>query len=98
MRMGRGGDGICDTAAGPLYVPYALPGESVTVDAWPGHPDRRRLIEVEAASPERTAPLCRYFGTCGGCAMQHWERAHYRAWKRGVLVEVLAQAGLDGPV
>ncbi|MET0536806.1 MAG: methyltransferase [Xanthobacteraceae bacterium] len=98
MRMGRGGDGICDTAAGPLYIPYALPGESVRVDAWLGHPDRRRLIEVEAASPERTAPICKYFGTCGGCAMQHWERTHYRAWKRGVLVEVLAQAGLDGPV
>ena len=30
--MGRGGDGICDTAAGPVFVPYALPGESVTVD------------------------------------------------------------------
>ena len=28
-KLGRRGDGIADTPAGPLYVPYALPGETV---------------------------------------------------------------------
>jgi len=97
-RLGRRADGIADTPAGPLYVPYALPGETVEVDGWPGHPDRRRLIRVDVASPKRTAPICPHFGTCGGCAIQHWDVARYREWKRGLVVEALAWAGLDAPV
>ena len=71
-RIGHLGDGICDTPAGMLYVSYALPGETVEVEQWPGHDDRRHLIQVETASAERIAPICPHFGTCGGCALQHW--------------------------
>ena len=97
-RLGRRGDGIADTPAGPLYVSYVLPGETAEVDAWPGHPDRRRLLRIGAASPERIAPICPHFGVCGGCAIQHWDGARYRAWKRGLVVEALGWAGLDAPV
>jgi len=97
-RLGGRGDGIADTSAGPLYVPYVLPGETAEVVAWPGHPDRRRLVRVDVASPERVAPICPHFGTCGGCALQHWDAARYRDWKRGLVVEALAWAGIDTPV
>jgi 23S rRNA (uracil1939-C5)-methyltransferase len=96
--MGHRGDGIAGTRDHAAYVPYTLPGETVEVEAVPGHPDRRRLLAVNAASPERIAPICPHFGTCGGCAVQHWEFASYRAWKRGLVVDALAQAGLDSPV
>jgi 23S rRNA (uracil1939-C5)-methyltransferase len=97
-RLGGRGDGIADTSAGPLYVPYVLPGETAEVDAWPGHPDRRRLVRVDIASPERIAPICPHFGICGGCALQHWDAARYRDWKRGLVVEALAWTGIDVPV
>jgi len=97
-RIGRRGDGIADTPEGPLYVPYALPGETAEVDAWPGHPDRRRLLRIDVASPERIAPICPHFGTCGGCALQHWDAARYRAWKRELVVEALRWAVIDAPV
>jgi 23S rRNA (uracil1939-C5)-methyltransferase len=97
-RLGRRGDGIADTPAGPLYVPYVLPGETAEVDAWPGHPDRRRLVRVDVASPERIAPICPHFGTCGGCAVQHWDAARYRDWKRGLVLEALAWASIDARV
>jgi len=97
-RIGRRGDGIADTPAGPIYVPYTLPGETVEVEPWPGHPDRRHLVRVDAASADRIAPVCPHFGVCGGCALQHWSAAHYRDWKRALVVEALAQAGLDAPV
>jgi 23S rRNA (uracil1939-C5)-methyltransferase len=96
--VGHHGDGVADSPAGPIYVPYALPGETVEVDAWPGHPDRRHLVRVDAASPERIAPICPHFGICGGCAMQHWSTAHYRDWKRGLVIETLAQAGIAAAV
>ena len=97
-RIGHRGDGIADTPAGPIYVPYTLPGETVEVEPWPGHPDRRHLIRVDVASAERIAPVCPHFGICGGCALQHWSAARYRDWKRALVVEALAQAGLDAPV
>jgi 23S rRNA (uracil1939-C5)-methyltransferase len=97
-RLGHLGDGICDTPAGAIYVPYALPGETVEVEQWPGHADRRHLIEVETASPDRIAPICPHFGVCGGCALQHWATAPYRQWKRALVIDALARAGLDAPV
>jgi 23S rRNA (uracil1939-C5)-methyltransferase len=93
-RMGHRGDGIAEGEGGPVYVPYTLPDETAEVEDWPGHPDRRRLVKVEAPSAERIAPICPHFGVCGGCALQHWEHARYREWKRGLVVEALDHAGL----
>src|SRR5262249_29361174 len=33
-----------------------------------------------------------------GCAVQHWSRASYRAWKRGLVIDALAQAGIEAQV
>jgi 23S rRNA (uracil1939-C5)-methyltransferase len=98
VRLGHRGDGIADSSAGPIYVPYTLPGETIEGEPWPGHPDRRHLVRVDASSPERIAPVCPHFGTCGGCALQHWETARYRAWKRDLLVTTLQQAGIETAV
>ena len=96
--VGQRGDGVTGGAEGAIYVPCTLPGERVEVDDWPGHPDRRQLLAIAIASPERIAPICPHFGVCGGCALQHWASAPYRAWKRGLVVEALRQAGIDAPV
>jgi len=98
IRVAHRGDGVAETPAGPIFVPYTLPGETVEVESIPGHPDRRHLLRVETASPERIEPFCPHFGICGGCAIQHWTAPHYREWKRSLVVEALAQAGLDAPV
>jgi 23S rRNA (uracil1939-C5)-methyltransferase len=93
--VGHRGDGVAVVDGESVYVPYTLGGETVEVAAVPGHhPDRRRLLAVETASPERVAPFCQHFGVCGGCAIQHWEAERYRAWKRNIVIETLAQAGL----
>jgi 23S rRNA (uracil1939-C5)-methyltransferase len=94
--VGHFGDGVALEGGQNIYVPYTLGGETVEVAPVPGHhPDRRRLITVEHASPERITPFCPHFGTCGGCAIQHWETERYRAWKRNLVVEMLAHAKLD---
>lgn len=96
--LGGRGDGVADGANGPIYVPYALPGEIVTVDGWPGHPDRRHLLSVDRACPERIEAICPHFGSCGGCALQHLATARYREWKRGLVAAALDHAGLSAPV
>ncbi len=93
--VGHFGDGVAVVDGQNVYVPYTLGGETVEVAAVPGHPDRRRLVQVERASPDRITPFCQHFGICGGCAIQHWEIERYRAWKRDLVVGTLAQAKLS---
>ena len=90
--VGHLGDGIALADGPPVYVPYTLGGETVEVAPVPGHPDRRRLLQIERASPQRVKPFCPHFTVCGGCAIQHWDAEPYRAWKRELVVEALAQA------
>jgi len=97
-RLGHRGDGVADTSDGPVYVPYTLPGETVTVGPVAGHPDRRHLVHVDKPSHERIEPVCKHFGACGGCALQHWSLAEYHLWKRSLVVEALAQANVMAPV
>lgn len=92
--IGHRGDGVAIADGQSVYVSYTLGGETVEVAPVPGHPDRRQLLQVEHASPERITPFCPHFAVCGGCAIQHWETERYRAWKRDIVVDALAQAKL----
>lgn len=97
-RIAHRGDGVADTPQGAVYVPYALPGETVTVDPSPGHPDRRQLVQVEQPSPDRVAPISPFFGACGGCALQHWALPKQQEWKRKRVIEALSLAGITAEV
>lgn len=94
-RLGAKADGIAETASGPIFVPFALPGETVTVER---EGARAHLASVDIPSPERETPFCPYFGECGGCATQHMRHDFYRAWKQGTLAHALQQARLDTPL
>jgi 23S rRNA (uracil1939-C5)-methyltransferase len=87
--VGGEGDGV---ALGPAFVPFTLPGERVTAR---GSGERRELVEVLAASPDRVAPPCPHFGVCGGCALQHWAHEPYLAWKVERLRTTLARQHLE---
>jgi len=39
-------------------------------------------------------PVCRHFGTCGGCTWQDMPPREYAAFKRGLVVDALTQHGL----
>ncbi len=87
--VGGEGDGV---AAGPAFVPFTLPGERVLAV---GAGERRELVEVLAPSAERIEPICPHFGTCGGCALQHWDHAPYLAWKVARLAGTLARQQIE---
>lgn len=89
-RLGSRGDGL---AADGTAIAFALAGERVAIRR---EGRRGDLVAVEEPSPERIAPFCPVFGRCGGCAVQHLAPEPYAAWKRGLLVQALAQAGLAG--
>ena len=97
--VGARGDGIAELDGRRYFVPFTLPGE--TVDAEPrdkrGEGIATDLVEVLAPSRHREAPPCAHFKVCGGCALQHWRRDAYTAWKVELIVRALAQRGVDAP-
>ncbi len=94
-RLGAQGDGIARSPRGQVYVPFALPGETVNVAL---EKDAATLIAVLEASPERVEPACRHFGECGGCSLQHLEDGAYRRWKRDKVVHALASRAIEADV
>ena len=92
VRLGQRGDGIARGETGPVFIPGALPGETILAEV---EGDRGRIVAIEMSSPERVSPTCPLFGRCGGCATQHVAPAAYAEWKRGTLATALAQAGIE---
>ncbi|MGB8276372.1 MAG: RNA methyltransferase [Methylovirgula sp.] len=94
-RLGQRGEGIARGETGPIYVPYALAGETVLADV---EGERGQLVEILAPSPDRIAPFCPHYGICGGCAVQALAPAAYAEWKRGLVISALKHAGLTAEV
>jgi len=87
-RLGAQGDGVVETPEGPVYLPYALPGERWRMRG--GEP-----LERVSESRDRSQPVCRHFGQCGGCVAQHMSPDLYRRWKETALVEAFAHRGIE---
>lgn len=93
--LGHRGDGIAETPEGPVYVPGALPGETVTAAVANG---RASDIQIVETSPERIEPICRHYDSCGGCSIQHLSQTAYLTWKRGLVEKALADRGIEAEV
>ncbi|SMC91867.1 class I SAM-dependent RNA methyltransferase [Rhizobium sp. RU36D] len=99
--LGAAGDGLVHGADGPLYVPFALPGETVSVARVK---DRGTIMSMSTISPERVTPRCRHFGpegkggTCGGCSLQHMSAPLYNDFKRNLVISALKSKGIDADV
>src|SRR5256885_659318 len=87
--MGRLADGRA------VFVPFALPGETVrarVIEEKRGFA-RATLLEVLKASPQRTTPKCIHFGVCGGCHYQMLPYPEQLKLKETVLRDQLTRIG-----
>ena len=94
-RLGRQGDGVGAVDGVSVFVPFTLPGEQVIADV---EGARGQLLKVLASSPERIKPACPHFGTCGGCALQHFHEEAAARWKTGQVAAALRAQRLEAPV
>jgi 23S rRNA (uracil1939-C5)-methyltransferase len=90
-RVGGQGDGIAETAVGPIFAPLTLPGETVRGVVREG---RLEEVQILTPSPDRIAPVSPQYGDCGGCSLQHWAADPYLDWKREQVRLALAREGI----
>jgi 23S rRNA (uracil1939-C5)-methyltransferase len=53
------------------------------------------LVGVTSRSSERIEPICKHFGVCGGCTLQHWQESAMLAWKGDLVNRALARKGIE---
>lgn len=85
--IGFEGEGIARYDGATVFVPFALPSETV----------RARILKVKGAiafakmegiiesSPARVQPKCSVFSRCGGCQLQHMEYRNQLEIKRDIV-------------
>ena len=100
--LGARGDGLADHPSRntPLYIPFAAPGDRLRVRTGRARGEGR-AVEIETIlvpGTGRTAPHCRHFTHCGGCALQHISPIETAEFKRRILVESLDRRGLRGDI
>lgn len=80
-----------------IFLFAAVPGEEVTarITKVAQHHAFADTVEVHRAAPERVLPPCPYFGSCGGCQLQHMSYEAQLEAKRSVLLDALRQQGLE---
>jgi len=100
--IAHGGEALGRHEGRVIFVPYAIPGETVRVEVvkekarWA----RARLLEVLEPSPDRVEPPCPYFGPgrCGGCQWQHIAYPRQLSLKQEIVRDQLTRLGhLDDP-
>jgi 23S rRNA (uracil1939-C5)-methyltransferase len=99
--IGARGDGLAESPSGRLYIPYAAPGDHLRVRVGAPRGDGRtaRIEAILEPAPTRQKPVCRHFGTCGGCALQHIQDNAVADMKRELLQRALARKGVgDAPI
>lgn len=68
-----GGEGILRYRGFVIFVPFTAIGDRITcrITEVKRSFATGELVEIKHPSHYRTKPLCPYFGTCGGCQLQH---------------------------
>lgn len=83
-----------------VFVEGALPSEIVGFNPYKKKPgwEVATMGRLVKESSQRVKPKCEYFGTCGGCSMQHLEANAQVAMKQRVLEDSLERIGKVNPV
>jgi 23S rRNA (uracil1939-C5)-methyltransferase len=83
-------------------VAQALPGERVLAEVTRDEPSyiEATAVVVHEAAPGRVEPPCPYFGTCGGCQLQHASYPLQLELKTAIVAEQLRRIGrfVDAPL
>jgi 23S rRNA (uracil1939-C5)-methyltransferase len=97
--LDREGRGVAHVEGKTVFVDGAVTGEEVEYSSYRKKPawEAAQLLRVGKESASRVAPRCAFFGTCGGCSMQHVDGSTQVAAKQRVLEDALWHVGRVRP-
>lgn len=72
-KLAFGGEGILRHNDLVLFVPFTAPQDTIScrIDKLKKNYGEASVVEILEQSPLRVSPSCAFFGTCGGCQLQH---------------------------
>ncbi|MFD0828458.1 23S rRNA (uracil(1939)-C(5))-methyltransferase RlmD [Neobacillus sp. M.A.Huq-85] len=90
-RLGINGEGVGYFKKQVVFVPGALPGEEVVVEATKINPKfaEAKIKKIRIKSPHRVQPLCPVYDQCGGCQLQHLGYDQQLKEKRDIVIQSL---------
>lgn len=89
------GEGVARINNKAVFIPFAIPGETVNVDIISENKRFSRAVikSIEKVSKERVEPLCPHFYTCGGCVYQHVSYEKQLRLKQRVVEDSIRRIG-----
>ncbi len=89
------GYGVARVDGKVVFVPYTATGDKVWIEIVEEKKtySTGRLDRVIDPSPQRVNAPCPYFGTCGGCQLQHIDYRFHGELKEAILTETTARIG-----
>lgn len=97
--LGIHGEGIGETEGFTVFVPGALPGETVQarIDTVKKSYALGTLSAVKEASPYRTEPVCPAYRRCGGCQISHLTYEGQLLAKRRRVMDTISRIAGESP-
>lgn len=94
-KMGHRGMGIARWGGKVVLVPFAALGDQAEVSITRAHRDydEAEIVKLIKPSSLRREPPCPFFGTCGGCQLQHLPISFQRTLKEEIFREMLTHHG-----
>lgn len=93
------GEGVAHSHGFTLFVPEAIPGDSVLAEVISVKPNYGRALIRRLINPadDRIAAVCPAYADCGACQLQHLDYSAQLAHKRQWVVDALQRIGkLEG--
>lgn len=94
-KLGAFGEGVAREEGKPIFIKGALPGEIVEAKITLNKKSfsLAKLTKIITPCADRVKPECKYFGSCGGCALQHLSYEAQLKLKRQTVEETLKKVG-----
>jgi 23S rRNA (uracil1939-C5)-methyltransferase len=99
QELGQNGDGVVVADNQRLYIPYATPGDEVSLELGLTKKNRYQVVnyEITKQGPNSAKPPCQHYGVCGSCQLQHLGNDVYRQYKRDKILNPLLFEGFENP-
>ena len=97
--IGSSGEGVGRVDDFTVFVPFALPGETVrvSINMVKKTYATGKLIDIVTPANNRIEPTCELYGICGGCQLQHITYEGQLSLKTQKVKDVIERIGHQNP-